>query len=272
MKIRKILSLAAIFCLSILITNSSSYAEGNTGTIIENLGTYTMSKYVYYPETDYDEMITDWMNRYDELVRSDSPYYFWNGTKQEALDIYYTFLTRFGYSENIALSMAKDQNDSDHYYLSFKPNSDIDTSVSSYISELNLTLNSASEVSAETNEKTVQNIYDYMVTHVSALYDTNGIDDLTPYMYNGLSGRKNLCEGFALIANRLCYINGIPSEILYGRYKGIAHGWNKVMINNKEYYFDAATNHDLSDHVLSDYEVYYSTPQKGKANIYIDYQ
>ena len=272
MKIRKFFTIAAVFCAATLCIGGFAYAENNTREIPEDLGTYTMSEYAYYPETNYDEMITDWMNRYDELVRPDKPNYFWDGTKQEALDIHYTFLTRFGYSEDISLVMAIDKFDQNHYYLSFKPNLDIDKSISSYLDEFQLTVNAAKSTDAASKRETAQNIYEYVRTNVSSIYDTSNVTDLTYYLYHGLSGRQNVCEGNALIFNRMCYMNGIQSEIAYGRYKNQPHGWNKVVVEDGSVWYDSATNHSFNEALSSDYEVYYYTPKNGYINNYIDYQ
>ena len=200
-----------------------------------------MESYSYYEKTPYDDMLTDWMNRYKDLVKPDRYESLYTGTKEEIYDIYYTFLLRFGYNCDIRLTPLLYKDGTDTYGISFEPNPDPDSSLAAFSDEFERTKVMADQVKGDSMQSTVDNAFTYLknVTPYRD-YDSNDNEDLRKHSYGGFSGVPQLCEGKGTMFTRLCYMNGIKCENAMGFYNNGGHWWNLITTENGERWYDAA--------------------------------
>ncbi len=63
--------------------------------------------------------------------------------------------------------------------------------------------------------------------------------------YAGWVDGRTVCQGYALLLQRMFDMTGIPSRILCGQLNGSAHAWNLVLVDGKWLHLDA-TNNDAS--------------------------
>lgn len=64
--------------------------------------------------------------------------------------------------------------------------------------------------------------------------------------YNALVDKKAVCQGYALLLDKLLEKAGIPSIIIGGNLSGTPHAWNIVKIDGNWYHVDA-TNNDTNN-------------------------
>lgn len=85
-------------------------------------------------------------------------------------------------------------------------------------------------------------VHDYIVTHVS--YDTT----YSRYTaYAALTKGKAVCQGYALLTQRMLKSAGIVNHIISGRVRGEPHLWNIVRIDGRWYQLDATWNNPRPD-------------------------
>lgn len=61
-------------------------------------------------------------------------------------------------------------------------------------------------------------------------------------MYSFVRDKKGQCAHFAVLFRDLCKKMGIKAWVLKGPSEGANHAWNKVRIDNEDYYFDLTYN------------------------------
>ena len=240
---------------AVIIPVVESSAETATETASEDVkyGDIVMSSYAYYEKTPYDDMLTDWMNRYEELVKPEGYSNLYTGTKAEIYDIYYTFLIRFGYSYNIRLMPLKFSGASDKYGISFEPDSDPKGSLAVFMDEFEKTKAAAADSKGNTVRETADKAYACVSSIAPYLnYDYNNNEDQRVHTYGGFSGIPQLCEGKGTMLTRLCYMNGIKCENPQGTVGGIEHWWNRITTEQGEIWYDSA-RHKVSAELPGEY-------------------
>ena len=84
-----------------------------------------------------------------------------------------------------------------------------------------------------TDGQKVKAVYDWLITHVS--YDNT----LQKYSsYDALMG-SSVCQGYALLMDKMLGELGVPTNIVTGTLEGVSHAWNQCKIDGVWYFFDA---------------------------------
>lgn len=86
----------------------------------------------------------------------------------------------------------------------------------------------AQELSGPDPEKTLDNIYRYVISHV------NYSGDVQAPLYTALTEGKSTCAGYAALFERLCRLNGIPCAVVWGK----DHAYNLVQLNGQVTVYD----------------------------------
>lgn len=85
-------------------------------------------------------------------------------------------------------------------------------------------------------------IHDYVVSHLA--YDQTLIEHSA---YGGLTKGSTVCQGYALLTNRLLTEAGIENKIVEGRAGGQLHTWNLVNLAGNWYHLDTTWDDPVPD-------------------------
>lgn len=94
------------------------------------------------------------------------------------------------------------------------------------------------------NIEKIKFVNDFIVKQTEYSDVTNG----SPHSaYTVLVERKGVCQGYALLAQKMLTKLGIPSHYVVGEAGGNAHAWNLVQLDGQWYHLDTTWNDPLPD-------------------------
>ncbi len=110
-------------------------------------------------------------------------------------------------------------------------------------------------------------IHDYICKHVAYDYAHYGDNSYDPQFtaHAAVQDGTAVCQGYATLFNRFLISAGIDAEVVLGIAGGEYHSWNKVTLDDKEFFIDITWNDDMNtnryfmaseefaDHVERDY-------------------
>lgn len=129
---------------------------------------------------------------------------------------------------------------------------DIEFNITYFIdnSKLTISRNKSKEIvnrfikSTMSEKEKIRILHNYLVSNCNYDYNYN-IDELpniTSSSYGALINGIAVCSGYASALNQLLIDANIKTMTISGTSRGRGHVWNKVLINDKEYYIDSTWN------------------------------
>lgn len=112
-------------------------------------------------------------------------------------------------------------------------------------------------------------IHDYICKHVTYDHAHYGDNSYAPQFtaHAAVQDGTAVCQGYATLFNRFLISAGIDAEIILGIAGGEWHSWNKVILDDREFFIDITWNDDMNtnayfmaseefaDHVERDYTI-----------------
>ncbi len=118
------------------------------------------------------------------------------------------------------------------YYVKYTSTAEMEAAVDRAANELLDEL----DLYEKSDYEKINGIYDWICKNVS--YDFEGTSNEIYTAYAALVKRKAVCQGYALLFNRLAGELGVESRIITGRSMGQNHAWNIVKLGGKFYNVD----------------------------------
>ena len=92
-----------------------------------------------------------------------------------------------------------------------------------------------------TDGQMVQAVYNWLITHVTYDYTLKKHS-----AYDALMG-NSVCQGYALLMDKMLVELGVPTHIVIGTLVGKGHAWNECQIGGTWYFFDATNGVNSKD-------------------------
>jgi len=90
---------------------------------------------------------------------------------------------------------------------------------------------------AQDDYEKVYLINEWIKNHVS--YDTTHKNQSS---YNAIFAQKAVCNGYAMLFNKIAKASGLEAKVITGKSKNMPHAWNAVKINGLWYFVDCTWN------------------------------
>lgn len=97
-------------------------------------------------------------------------------------------------------------------------------------------------ISEKTTYQKIKLIHDYIVNR-----NTYDLTYQKYTAYNALIEKSSVCQGYALLAYKMLTEAGVPTKIITGYGKGVAHAWNIVKLNGVWYNLDCTWDDPVTD-------------------------
>lgn len=260
--IRKNLT-ALILACSFVITSSASSVLADNTTHTQEIAEINLTDYIreLYPDTVKDTAEAEAFNIVNRIetgdrssanlpsfvLSSQNPYVYYGSTAD--VNYYYNLLGyEYGFVE-LDLYMGIFNEDKNRGL--FSNIKDFNAFKKEYVRVAEKAKNIANTLKRGSQMETAKAIYDYVYRNAVTKGQTDGYRGATGFY----DGKAIVCTGFASSISQLCRFNGIKCNVITGTQDGAPHAWNKLEIDGKIYYADAARGKMITDNLDSSYVV-----------------